>query len=394
MRKKMYPVEPMIGIFNDSFPPIMDGVAVAARNYAYWLHEKVGHTCVITPNCPDSLCDEPYPIYRYTSFPIPFRKPYRYGFPYVDRHFMQEVGGIPFKLVHAHCPFSSGAIAMRIAKQQNIPIVATFHSKYRQDFERIVPNKFIVDYIIRNIIKFYEMADEVWIPQADVEETIREYGFKGHVEVVDNGNDFSDNQDPLFKEMSRRSLGLSSEDNILLFVGQHIWEKNTKFIISALEMLKEMPYKMFFIGTGYAAQEMKEMVMRKGLSGKVTFVGQLTDRHLLKQYYAAADLFLFPSKYDNAPLVVREAAAMKTPSILMSDSTSAGIVIDGYNGFLSSDSVHYFASIIRNLVMHKDIIRRVGINASMTIARPWKDVIDEVAGRYQEILERKCVYCV
>ena len=242
MKKYSFLSEPMIGIFNDSFPPIMDGVAVAAKNYAYWLNKKVGNTCVITPNSPDVVYNEPYPVYGYTSLPIPFRKPYRYGFPYVDRQFMQKMERIPFKLVHAHCPFSSGTIAMRVARQQNVPIIATFHSKYRQDFERIIPNKFIVDYIIKNIIKFYDMADEVWIPQADVEDTIREYGYKGRVEVVDNGNDFtSDNDDTLTKEVSRHELGLSAEDNVLLFVGQHIWEKNTGFIINALEILKEMP---------------------------------------------------------------------------------------------------------------------------------------------------------
>jgi len=39
------------------------------------------------------------------------------------------------------------------------------------------------------VIRFFEKADEVWIPKAAVEETIREYGFKGKVVVVENGND-------------------------------------------------------------------------------------------------------------------------------------------------------------------------------------------------------------
>ena len=228
-----------------------------------------------------------------------------------------------------------------------------------------------------------------------MEDTIREYGYKGRVEVVDNGNDFnSDNYDTLTRNASRMELGLLPEDNVLLFVGQHIWEKNTAFIINALEILKDMPYKMFFVGTGYAADEMKEMVARKGLSGKVTFIGQLTDRNMLRRYFAAADLFLFPSKYDNAPLVVRESAAMNTPSILMAGSTSAGIINDGFNGFLSNDSIYDFAMTIKNLIMHKDIIEKVGLNASRTIARSWSDVIDEVGCRYNEIVDRRCVYCV
>lgn len=39
----------LYGIFNDSFPPILDGVTLAVENYVYWLSRK-GHTpCVVTP---------------------------------------------------------------------------------------------------------------------------------------------------------------------------------------------------------------------------------------------------------------------------------------------------------------------------------------------------------
>ena len=39
----------------------------------------------------------------------------------------------PFELVHAHAPFLAGLAARRIAKKRNIPLVATFHSKYYDD---------------------------------------------------------------------------------------------------------------------------------------------------------------------------------------------------------------------------------------------------------------------
>ncbi len=57
-----------------------------------------------------------------------------------------------------------------------IPLVATFHSKYRDDFERVIPNKALVDYLVGKVVKFYESVDEVWVPQASVGETLREYG--------------------------------------------------------------------------------------------------------------------------------------------------------------------------------------------------------------------------
>ena len=38
-----------------------------------------------------------------------------------------------FELVHAHAPFLAGLTARHIAKKRNIPLVATFHSKYYDD---------------------------------------------------------------------------------------------------------------------------------------------------------------------------------------------------------------------------------------------------------------------
>ncbi len=115
---------------------------------------------------------------------------------------------------------------MQVARSQNIPLIATFHSKYRTDIERIISNKYLVDLLIKKIVRFYEMADEVWIPQASVEETLREYGYKGKVEVVNNGSDLTlDASSALLIIETRRRLGIREGESMFLFVGQHIWEK-------------------------------------------------------------------------------------------------------------------------------------------------------------------------
>ena len=51
----------LYGIFNDSFPPILDGVTLAVENYVYWLSRK-GHTpCVVTPWNPEKQ-DYPFEV--------------------------------------------------------------------------------------------------------------------------------------------------------------------------------------------------------------------------------------------------------------------------------------------------------------------------------------------
>ena len=382
----------MIGLFNDNFPPVLDGVALTVQNYAYWLHKKGHDVSVITPYAPGAgqvIKQAPYPVYRFTSIPIPFRPPYRFGLPYFSPIFLQEWRNMRFDLVHAHCPFITADLARSAAKSQHIPLVATFHSKYRQDFEHNVPNKDVVDMMIKRVIRFYEKADEVWIPQAAVEPTLREYGYKGAVTVVENGNDFSTPVEEIevLRNNMREELGLLPNETMLLFVGQHIWEKNIGFILESLALIKDKPFHLYMVGTGYAVHDIRVKIKELGLSQHVTMLGNIHDRERLKAIDAAADLFLFPSLYDNAPLVVREAAAMHTPSLMLQDSTAAEVIQPDINGFLTANDKHAYAARICQLMERPELLQAAGKKASNTIARSWEDVIDEVILRYRDIQE-------
>ncbi len=375
-----------VGLFCDCFPPVMDGVSVCMQNYAYWMQKKVGGTCVITPNVPGADYESlDYKVFDYFSVPVPKRHPYVTGIAAIDPAFLAKMAKIRFKIVHAHCPFTSGAAALHLARLQNIPLVATFHSKYRDDFARVLPAA-AVNMIVKYIIDFYEKADLVWVPQASVVDVIREYGYKGRVEVMDNGSDLVADYPDSYFAGARTKLGIGKDEFVLLFVGQHIWEKNPRLIIEALALLKDLPFRMYFVGVGYAAEAMKALVSERGLDDKVTFVGSITDRSRLTDYYAAADLFLFPSLYDNAPLVVREAAALHTPAVMAKGATASTILTDGCNGFLVDNDASEMAALLRSLSADREKIRKVGLEASRTIVRSWEDCVDEVIRRYNALL--------
>lgn len=376
----------MFGIFNDCYPPVMDGVSVTTRNYAYWLHKKGEDACVVTPSAVGYVDRDPFPVYRYWSLPLPFRKPYRMGFPQYDRALKRKLELVDFKLVHAHSPFSSGKLALRLARERRIPLVATFHSKYRSDFQRVIPFECAVNHLIKGIVDFYNQADEVWIPQASVEETIREYGYRGRVVVVDNGNDFAGTFSEEARRQARLKLSLTDDEAVLLFVGQHIYEKNLEFLLRSVARLSDLRFRMFFVGTGYAAEALQQLSVQLGLSDRVSFQGPVFERDCLRDYYLAADLFLFPSLYDNAPLVVREAAALHTPSLMIAGSTASAVIQDNQNGFLSSETLDEYARCIRNILADKDRLNRVALGASQTLARSWEDIASEVAERYRRLM--------
>lgn len=383
----------MIGLFNENFPPILDGVSLTMQNYAYWLNRQGEDVRVVTAFTPKARSFDhlqPYPIYRYTSIPIFRRPPYRLGLPHIDVRVIPQVRRMPFDIIHAHCPFSAGILGQRIAARHGIPFVATFHSKYRTDLEGGVRVSWAVDKEVKRIVQFYERADEVWIPQASMESTLREYGYRGTVQVVENGNDFVTDvaEYQRLRQQMRRELGVQPHETMLLFVGQHIWAKNIALIIDSLARLKGLPWKLFLCGTGNARLEIAHKIESYGLQDQARLLGLVSDRSRLKAIDAAADLFLFPSLYDNAPLVVREAAALRTPSVMIAGSTAAGVISDGDNGFLTTNDVDAYASLVKHLIENSDLVHRVGVKASTTLTRSWENIVLEVRDRYKDICHR------
>lgn len=381
-----------IGIFNDSFPPIIDGVTQTVLNYVDWLRRNGHDTCVVTPSNPEKI-EVPYRVVRYFSLPIANRKPYRYGYPKLDPYIWRSMRTIPFKLIHSHSPFAAGRLGVYAKKKQGIPLIGTFHSKYKSDLKHSFRHfPFCVPIIMRRILNFYNACDEVWIPQASVEETVREYGYKGKLEVVENGIDYGDKPIPdlhAFKAEAKRNAGIGADELSLLFVGQHIWEKGIGIIAEALSLLEnEVRFRMTFIGEGYAKKDLQTLINQYGLNDRVELLGLTTDREKLGERYASADLFLFPSRYDNAPLVVREAASMGTPAIIPDGSTAAEVIRDGENGFLAADTAEAYASEIKRLARNRELIEKAGLGARATLVRGWNDVMEEIEDRYKVLIQK------
>jgi glycosyltransferase involved in cell wall biosynthesis len=380
-----------MGQFNDTFVPIMDGVGLVARNYARWLDERYGTCYAVVPNVPGYEDDEPFPVLRFFSLPIPGKDPWRLGFPKLDPVFKKKLYAIPFDLVHTHCPFTSAEIALELARDRGIPLITTFHSKYRDDFEKTFRSDMAVSWAMNRILRFYHAADFVWVPNEGTMKTLREYGYTGEIEVMINGTDLlapAAEEYRRYRAAGQERIGLTDEDFMFLFVGQHRWIKNIRLILESAGILRDegRPFRLVFVGTGGDEAEIRALVEEKGLEDRVLFMGRVVEREVMKEYYGRADLFLFPSLYDTASLVMREAAAFSTPSVLIRGSSTAENVEDGVNGFLSDDDPAAFAGVLRGLMNNPGRIAAAGEGALKTIYLPWEKVVERVYERYREIL--------
>ncbi len=381
----------IIGLFNDSFEPVMDGVAVCVRNYAEWLTQRGCEAYVITSSVPDYVDTANFPILRYKSIQLPAMAPYRAGIPAFDVNFIRKVYSIPFDLIHSHCPFVSGSIALKIARKRKIPIITTFHTKYRDDLRRALYFEKTADLALSFILRYYDAVDYVWVPNEATGRTLTEYGYDGEMEIFPNGVDMpvpSQAEYQALRAVGQQRIGVGGSEFVFLFIGQHRWEKNVRLIIEAMNLLKGrgFGFRMVFVGSGYADKEMRRLVTSLDLDDRVLFLGQLVNREELKGLYARADLFLFPSIYDNAPLVVREAAAFGLPSVLARGSSAAEGIIDGENGFVSDNDLENFSAKLIELMGDPACRARAGRGARDSIYVSWSQVVDKVVGRYDEIV--------
>jgi len=379
--------------FNDSYFPVLDGVGMTAHNYALWLDTFSANSYLIAPKVNNHLSEENYNVLLYNSIMLPGMHPYRIGLPGIDVRFKRKMNSLNFEILHAHCPFVSGKIALNLSKKLDIPLVATFHSKYREDFKKMVNSTFFVESMVKYIVDYYNAVNYVWVPNEATGKTLKEYGYCGDYTVVPNGTDMEIPDETIYQQYRAGGfefLGCGPNDLILLFVGQHRWEKNVRMIIDSLRILKneKVTFTMVFVGEGYAYNEMQRLVRQMMLHDHVIFTGLISDREQLKELYACSDLFVFPSLYDNAPLVMMEAAAFQVPSIVVRESSASECIQDQINGFMIDNNHESLAATIKDLSRHPEKIKRAGEHAATSIYRSWKDVVAKVHANYALIIEK------
>jgi glycosyltransferase involved in cell wall biosynthesis len=388
----------LIGQFNDSYAPVMDGVGICAENYTRWISAQHGTGIAVVPRQPGYEDSDEFRVLRFASLPFLPMRPYRLGVPWMSPSVGAKLRKMPFDLVHSHTPFVGGRMAKRIADHLHIPHVSTFHTKYRDDALKVLRTERLADEVVRRIVGFYHKVDAVWTPSESTADTLREYGFDGKVTVAPNGSDM-----PIPTDVERAQLrrggeelcGLRPQEFMFLFVGQHRWEKNVRLIIQAVARLVDLArkdpgiarFKLVFAGEGYAAPAMRELSADLGIGNEVLFLGRIVERTALRSLFARADLLLFPSMYDNAPLVMREAAAYGLPTVVAAGSTTADIVRDGENGFVTENDPDHLFHRLRTLMGQPELRRRAGAGAVRSIYRSWEDIVGWAVDQYREIID-------
>ncbi len=384
-----------VGLFLDTFYPMVDGVIKVVDNYATRLAKK-GEVVLFCPGVKgyDEAEDKKYPyeIVRCHSLPLGGLD---YSLPLgtVDPKFQIPLSRSKVDLVHIHSPFTLGIAGTFYAKTRNVPLIATLHSQYRQDFARQLKLEPAVKVALSTVMMTFNACDECWAVNDAIKALYqKEYGLTAPCKVVQNATDHVPVADPAAAAARVNArYGLAGDDVVFLFVGRINFIKNIDFTVRALRILKDRGhnFKMIFVGQGQDEHKLADLVESLDLQDRVIMAGLVSEREDLQDLYSRAKLFLFPSLYDANSLVQIEAACQGTPSVFLKGARTAATVTDGVNAIVCEPTEEAFAGRIEEVMNNEAEYRRLSDAAREQLYVDWDDVVDGVYEKYQEIVEAK-----
>jgi glycosyltransferase involved in cell wall biosynthesis len=165
----------------------------------------------------------------------------------------------------------------------------------------------------------------------------------------------------------RLSARVSARELRLLFVGRVIRSKGVRDAIRAIAKLKDMKgLKFDVVGDGDDLVACKEETLKLGVNETVLFHGRLA-RGEVDQFYASADVFLFPSFREPSGNAVIEAMSHGL-ALIVADRGGPGFVVDDSCGLRipvtePAQFSSQIAAAIRELLLDPDLVARMGVAA-------------------------------
>lgn len=384
-----------IGLFIDTFFPMIDGVTMVVDNYAKRL-TKYANVIVFAPEYPKAQYDDSkflYKVVRCKSVKMPIID-YSLPMPKIDKEFMHELNNTKLDIVHIHSPFTIGKIGVEYAKKNNVPVIATMHSQYKRDFLRAVKFEPFANLLTKVIIRQYNKCDECWAVNSEIAKIYyEEYKYKKLPKVMGNATDMKpvENMEQA-KKLINEKYNISPDEEVFLFVGRINNLKNVFLIANSLKILKEKynpKFKMLFVGSGQDEDELKSIIDKNNMNQDIIMCGKISDRELLANIYARADLFLFPSLYDASSIVQIEAASQKTPTLFVEGAATTATITENVNGFISQNNEEDFAEKINEIINNKALYDNVCENVYKDIYINWDSQVSKVFDSYMEIISER-----
>ena len=198
---------------------------------------------------------------------------------------------------------------------------------------------------------------------------LKEYFHREDVCVVPNGVDtkhFSVAGRLARRAEARQRRNFRDEDFVLLLVGNDWRNKGLVTILEALAAPSLLSVRLLVVGNDNA-EPFRARAVQLGLQDRCRWEPSSPD---VLDFYAAADVYVSPSREDSFGLPVAEAMACGLPAITSVCAGVADYVHDGVDGFVLREprDAQALSQLIERLQAEPDLRRKIGEAAAAAIS--------------------------
>lgn len=240
-------------------------------------------------------------------------------------------------IIHAHVAYPAGYIAMKLAKEFDIPYIITEHM-----------SPFPFQHLIKNGLPIHEInlalknANSIVTVSPSLSDKIFSLGYSKPV-VIPNMID-----DSMFKVVKKER-----RKKVFLTVAGLINQKGIDLLLAAIKIWDPSPndIKFVIIGDGPMRSIYKNLSNSLGLNNLIHWKGAV-ERKKIPYFFNNCDAFILPSRHESFGVVCAEAIASGKP-IIVTKCGGPEYIVNKTNGILvDANDIAQLSLAIKNMFLN------------------------------------------
>ena len=339
-----------IGLFSDTFPPEINGVATSTRILRDALLKHGHEVYVITTYNGDGSekWDDDGMILRLPGMELKFLYGYVMTSPF-HAHAIDEIRKLELDLIHVQTEFGVGIFARLVARQLKIPLVSTYHTTYEDytHYVNFIHSKTIDALAKKGVAKLSKMygdsSMQVIAPSVKTKKMLEGYHIRREIDVIPTGLEL-DRFDPEgFTEENRKdvlsSFGISPDSRVIVYVGRLAQEKALDIVVNGFAdaIRQGADVHLLIVGGGPDEERLKKMTEKLQMEDRIHVVGP-RDASLVPSIYKSCDAFVSASLSETQGMTFIEALASGLPLFARRDDVLTDLLIPEKTGWFFEDA--------------------------------------------------------